>query len=53
LEKIQKYRRNCLKHINGMSHNRLPRVIKYYRPAGRRNQGRPLKRLTDVRDRKG
>jgi hypothetical protein len=27
---------------------RLPRVTKFYRPKGRRNQGRPLNRLLDV-----
>jgi hypothetical protein len=42
LDKIQKYRRNCLKHINRMPHNRLQRILKYYRPAGRRNQARHL-----------
>ena len=47
------YKRNWLKHINIMPHNRLPRILKYYRPAGTRNQGRPLKGLTDVRDRNG
>jgi len=30
--------------------NRLPRVMKYYSPTGRRNQGRPLKRLLDTWD---
>ena len=30
--------------INRMPHNKLPRVIKNYRPKGRRNQGKPLKR---------
>ena len=28
--------------------NRLPRVMKHYCPTGRRNQGRPLKRLLDT-----
>jgi hypothetical protein len=28
--------------------SRLPRILKNYRPTGRRNQGRPLKRLTVV-----
>jgi len=27
---------------------RLPRVLKNYRTTGRRNQGRPLKRLLEV-----
>ena len=31
----------------------LPRVMKYYSPTGRRNHGRPLKRLLDTWDRNG
>ena len=34
-----------------MPRNRLPRVIKYYSPTGRRNHGRPLKRFLDTWDR--
>ena len=30
--------------------NRLPRVMKHYSPTGRRNYGRPLKRLPDTWD---
>jgi hypothetical protein len=45
---MQKYVRNWLKHINRMPHNRLPTILKYYRLAGGRNQGRLLKRLADV-----
>jgi hypothetical protein len=48
LDKILKYRRNWLKHINRMPHNRLPRILKFCRSSGRENQGRPLKRLKDV-----
>jgi len=33
-----------------MPHNRLPRIIKKYRPTGRRNQGRQLNRLQDEWD---
>jgi len=36
-----------------MPWNRLPRVMKYYSPTGRRNHGRPLKRLPDTWDRNG
>jgi len=36
------------KHVNRMPRNRLPRVLKHYSPAGRRNHGRPLKRLLDT-----
>ena len=31
----------------------LPRVMKHYSPTGRRNHGRPLKRLLDTWDRNG
>jgi hypothetical protein len=37
LDKKQEYRRNCLQHINRMTHNKLPRILKNYRPTGRRN----------------
>ena len=33
--------------------NRLPRIMKHYSPTGRRNRGRPLKRLLDTWDRNG
>ena len=36
-----------------MPRNRLPRVMKYYSPTGRRNHGRPLKRLLDTWDLNG
>jgi len=36
-----------------MPRNRLPRVMKYYSPTGRRNHGRPSKRLLDTWDRNG
>jgi len=48
LDRLLKYRRNWIQHVNIMSRNRLPRVMKYYSPTGRRNHGRPLKRLLDT-----
>jgi len=33
---------------HGKKPDRLPRVIKNYSPTGRRNHGRPLKRLLDT-----
>ena len=45
LDKLQKYKRNWIHHVNRMSRNRLPRVMKQYSPTGRRNHGRQLKRL--------
>jgi hypothetical protein len=45
LEKLLEHKRNWIQHVNGMTRNRLPRVMKHYSPTGRRNHGRPLKRL--------
>jgi len=42
LDKIQKNGRNGLQHIKRMPRLRLPRMIKNYKPKGRRDQGRPL-----------
>jgi hypothetical protein len=44
LDKLLEYKRNWM-HVNRMSRNRLPRVMKYYCPTGRRDHGRALKRL--------
>ena len=43
----------CLGMAFPPNRNRLPRVMKYYSPNGRRNHGRPLKRLLDMWDWKG
>jgi hypothetical protein len=48
LEKLLEYKRNWIQHVNRMPHNRLPRLMKFYFPTGRRNHGRPLKRLLDT-----
>jgi len=48
LDKLQEYKRNWIHHVNRMPRNRLPRVMKQYFPSGRRNNGRPLKRLVDT-----
>ena len=48
LDKLQEYKRNWIQHVNGMPRNRLPNVMKQYSPTGRRNHGRPLKRLLDA-----
>ena len=53
LDKLLEYKRNWIQHVNRMPRNRLPRVIKHYSPTGRRNHGRPLKRLQDTRDQNG
>ena len=41
------YKRNWIQHVNRLPRNRLPKVMKQYSPTGRRNHGRPLKRLLD------
>ena len=53
LDKLLEYKRNWIQHVNRMSRNRLPRVMKRYSPTGRRNHGRPLKRLLDTWDQNG
>jgi hypothetical protein len=53
LDKLQEYKRNWIQHVNRIPHNRLPRVMKHCFPTGRRNHGRPLKRLLDTWDRNG
>jgi hypothetical protein len=39
LDKMQNYRRNWIQHVNRMPCDRLLKIIKDYRPKGRRNQG--------------
>ena len=53
LDKLVEYKRNWIQHVNRMPRNKLPRVMKRYYPTGRRNHGRPLKRLLDTWDRNG
>jgi len=48
LDKLLEYKRSWIQRVNRMPRNRLPRVMKYYSPPGRRNRGRPLKRLRDT-----
>jgi len=48
LDKLLEYKRNWIQHVNRMPRNKLPRVRKHYFPNGRRNYGRPLKRLLDT-----
>jgi len=53
LDKLLEYKRSCIQHTNRMPRKRLHRVMKHYCPTGRRNRGRPLKRLLDTSDRNG
>ena len=48
LYKLLEYKRSWIQHVNRMPRKRLPRVMKYYSPTGRRNRGRTLKRLLDT-----
>ena len=53
LDKLLKYKSSWKQHVNRMPRNILPRVMKHYSPTGRRNHGRPLKRLLETWDRNG
>jgi hypothetical protein len=46
-DKLLEYKSNWIQHVNRMPRNRLLRIMKHYSPTGRRNHGRPLKRLLD------
>jgi hypothetical protein len=48
LDKLPEYKRNWIQHVNRMPRDRLTRIMKHYSPTGRRNRGRPLKRLLDT-----
>jgi hypothetical protein len=48
LDTLLEYKRNWIQHVNRMPRNRLPRVMKHYSRTGRKNHGRPLKRLLDA-----
>jgi hypothetical protein len=48
LNKLLEYNRDWIQHVNRIPRNRLPRVMKHCSPTGRRNHGRPLKRLLDA-----
>ena len=45
MDKLLEYKRSWIQYVNRMPRNRLPRVMKHYSPTGRRDHGRPLKRL--------
>jgi len=48
LDELLEYKRRWIQHVNRMPQNRLLGVKKHYSPTGRRNHGRPLKRLLDT-----
>ena len=41
------YKSNWLRHVTRMNNNRTPKWMLHYRPNGRRQLGRPLRRLLD------
>jgi hypothetical protein len=45
-EKVRRQQSNWLRHVTRMN-NRMPKIMLNYRPPGRRQLGRPLKRLLD------
>jgi hypothetical protein len=45
--KILKYKNNWIQHVNRIQRDRIPKLLKNYKPRGRRNRGRPMKRLLD------
>ena len=48
LDKLLEYKRSWIQYVNRMPRNRLLRVMKYYSPTGRRNNGIRFKRLLDT-----
>jgi hypothetical protein len=48
LDKLPEYKRNWIQNVNRMPRKKLLRVMKHYSPSGRRNHGRPMKRLLDT-----
>jgi hypothetical protein len=48
LDKLLEYKRKWIQYVNRMPRDRLTRIMKHYSPTGRRNRGRPLKRLLDT-----
>ena len=46
-EKLRRYKSNCLRYLTKMNDSRMPEIMLYYRPNGRRRLGEPLKKLLD------
>jgi hypothetical protein len=47
MENINNYKNKWIQYVRRMGRAGLPRAVLKYQPAGRRDQGRPLKRLLD------
>jgi hypothetical protein len=46
--KMSNYKTHWRDHVNCMSRSKLPELITQYLPKGRRDRGRPMKKLTDT-----
>jgi hypothetical protein len=47
MEKINNYKNKWIQHVRRMDMAGLPHAVLKYQPSGRRDQGRPLKRILD------
>ena len=47
VKEIKQYQKKWLQHVQRMDTNRIPKQALRYRPKGRRNIGRPMKRWRD------
>ena len=52
LDNLLEYKRSWVQHVNRMPRN-ITQIMKHYSATGKRNYGRPLKRLLDTLDRNG
>jgi hypothetical protein len=48
--KILKYKNSWIQHANTMQRDRIPKLLKNYKPRGRRNRGRPMTRPEKVNE---
>jgi hypothetical protein len=47
MEKVLKYKNNWIRYVNRKQRDRISKLLQNYKPRGRRNRGRPMKRLLD------
>jgi hypothetical protein len=53
MRKILQYKNSWIEHVNRMQRDRNPKLLKNYKPWGRRNRGRSMKRLLEDEARTG
>jgi hypothetical protein len=46
-DNISNYKTDWRDHVNRMSRSRLPKLIMQYIPKGKRDRGRPMKKMAD------